>query len=79
MWDELGALRNAAVYGFSEFVQVEADGKALTIYSNPEKLEKHLKELSPTDAAVADEFVGAIKKFRGHDVFSPCLVEPALN
>jgi phytoene dehydrogenase-like protein len=70
LWDELGALRNTSVYGFNEFVQVEADGKALTVYSDPEKLEKHLKELSPTDAAVAEEFVSAVKKFRGHDVFS---------
>jgi len=49
---------------------VEADGKALTVYSDPEKLEKQLKELSPKDTAVSDEFVSAIKKFRGHDVFS---------
>jgi phytoene dehydrogenase-like protein len=70
LWQELGALKDTGVFGFKEFVQVEADGRVFTVYSDPEKLEKHLVELSPQDAKVAKEFTDAIRKFRGHDVFS---------
>jgi phytoene dehydrogenase-like protein len=70
IWKELGALKATNVYAFNEFVQVEDAGKVFTVYSDPQKLEKHIKELSPEDAEPAREFTNAIRKFKGHDVFS---------
>ena len=70
IWQELGALRGLEPYSFKEFVQVEADNKVLTLYTDPEKLRAHLKELSPQDSKLIDEFVKAIKQFGGQDLFA---------
>jgi phytoene dehydrogenase-like protein len=71
LWQELGALRGLKAYSFEEFVQVEdPTGKVLTVYTNLAKLKKHLEELSPADEAVINEFVNAVKKFSGYDLFA---------
>ena len=71
VWQELGALKDNSVYGFNEFVQVEdPDGKIFTVYSDIDKLEKHMKELAPADEKLIAEFTQAIRKFRGKDVFA---------
>jgi phytoene dehydrogenase-like protein len=70
VWQELGALKENGAYGFNEFVQVEdPTGKALTLYSDIDKLEKHMKNLSPADEKLIVDFTQAIRKFRGKDVF----------
>ena len=71
IWQELGALRETEAYSFKEFVQVEdSSGKTLTVYTDLNKLEQHLKELSPADSKLIEEFVKAAKQFAGHDLFS---------
>ena len=40
------------IFEFNEFVQVEDQKNVFTVYSDPEKLEAHIKELSPNDAAL---------------------------
>lgn len=71
VWQELGALKGTGVYGFNEFVQVEdSHGKVFTVYSDVEKLEKHMIELSPTDEKVIVEFTQAVRRFSGKDVFA---------
>ena len=70
IWQELGALKGTNAYAFNEFVQVEdVNGKAFIVYSDIEKLEKHMKGLSPADTKLIEEFTKAIRKFRGKDVF----------
>lgn len=70
VWKELGALKENKVHAFSEFVQVEdTDGKVFTVYSDIEKLEKHMKELSPADAKLIQEFTKTIRRLSGKDVF----------
>jgi phytoene dehydrogenase-like protein len=70
VWQELGALKGTRVYAFEEFVQVEdTNGKVFTAYSDINKLEKHLKELSPADAKLIEEFTHAIRRLTGRDVF----------
>jgi len=74
IWQELGALKGANAYAFNEFVQVEdVNGKAFTVYSDIEKLEKHMKELSPADTRLIEEFTKAIRKFSGQDIFGAML------
>lgn len=68
IWDELKALRDTSIHAFKEFVQVEADGKVFTVYSDVNELERHLKERSPPDQKVIEEFTGAIRKFSGKDL-----------
>ena len=71
IWQELGALKENNACGFNEFVQVEdPDGKVFTVYSDIDKLEKHMKDLSPADEKLIVEFTKTIRKFRGCDVFA---------
>jgi phytoene dehydrogenase-like protein len=70
VWQELGAIGENSVCGFNEFVQVEdQNGKVFTLYSDIDKLEKHMKDLSPADEKLIAEFTQAIRKFRGKDLF----------
>ncbi len=71
MWQELGALKDLEAHSFREFVQVEdPNGKILTVYADVKKLGQHLKELAPNDQKQIDEFVKAVRKFSGHDLFA---------
>ncbi|HLN45306.1 MAG TPA: NAD(P)/FAD-dependent oxidoreductase, partial [Candidatus Sulfotelmatobacter sp.] len=71
VWQELGALKGISVHGFNEFVQIEdSSGKVFTVYSDVDKLEEHMKNLSPSDKKLIVEFTKAIRKFRGRDVFA---------
>jgi phytoene dehydrogenase-like protein len=71
MWRELGAFTNTEIHNFKEFVQVEdTNGKILTVYTDLDKLEAHLKELSPSDSKVIEEFIKTAKKFQGYDIFA---------
>jgi len=74
LWEELGALKGTGAYSFNEFVQIEdINGKAFTLYSDIDKLEKHMKELSPADSKLIDEFTKTIRKLSGQDVFGAML------
>ncbi|MGE5637714.1 MAG: phytoene desaturase family protein [Chloroflexota bacterium] len=71
VWQELGALKGTSVHGFNEFVQIEdSSGKVFTVYSDVDKLEEHMRNLSPSDEQLIVEFTRAIRKFRGRDVFA---------
>ncbi|MGC1376733.1 MAG: NAD(P)/FAD-dependent oxidoreductase [Anaerolineales bacterium] len=63
IWAELGALQDKTVVNHEQFWRIEGpDGKALTIYTNVDRLEKHMKELAPADSKVIEEFCNAIRK-----------------
>jgi phytoene dehydrogenase-like protein len=71
IWEELKALEGTSAFAFKEFVQVEdSNGKVFTVYSDVQKLENHLKELSPADEKLIDEFTQTVRKFSGKDVFA---------
>ena len=71
IWEELKALKGTSAFAFKEFVQVEdANGKVFTVYSDVQKLENHLKELSPADEKLIDEFTQTVRKFSGKDLFA---------
>jgi phytoene dehydrogenase-like protein len=71
VWKELGALKGTEAYSFTEFVQVEdPNGKTLTVYTDLDKLEQHLKELSPSDSKLIEDFIKTAKKLEGYDLFS---------
>jgi phytoene dehydrogenase-like protein len=61
-WEELGALQDKTIVNHEEFCRfVGTDGKAFIVYTNADRLEKHLKELAPADAKAIEEFCGAIR------------------
>jgi phytoene dehydrogenase-like protein len=62
MWQELGALADKTVINYEEFLRVEfTNGRKLAVYSDIDRLEKHLKEIAPDDAVLIDEFIGAVR------------------
>lgn len=71
LWQELGALRGLQTYSFKEFVKVEdPSGKSLMVYTDFDKLEQQMKELSPADAKLIEEFIKDARRFSGYDLFS---------
>jgi phytoene dehydrogenase-like protein len=39
------------------------DGRVFILYTNVDRLERHMKELAPADAGLIDEFCGAVRRF----------------
>jgi phytoene dehydrogenase-like protein len=71
LWQELGALHGLQAHSFKEFTQVEdTDGKKFTVFTDLKKLETHMKALAPNDHKLIEEFVSAVHKFSGYDLFS---------
>ncbi len=63
IWQELGALEGKTIINHEEYGRVEGpDGKQLIVYTDLDRLEKHLKETAPEDAAIIDEFIFAARK-----------------
>jgi phytoene dehydrogenase-like protein len=64
MWDELGALRGRAIVDHDEFARVRTDdGRTLVVYSDADRLEEHMLDLSPEDAPTIRAVARAIRKF----------------
>ncbi|MDG6221778.1 MAG: NAD(P)/FAD-dependent oxidoreductase [Candidatus Bathyarchaeota archaeon] len=71
IWKELGALDGLQTYSFKEFVQVETpEGKKFIVYTDLDKLQNHMNQLSPSDKHKINEFVKACRRFRGYDLFA---------
>jgi phytoene dehydrogenase-like protein len=71
VWEELGAFKGRQVLFYDDLVRVELpDGQALTIYTDVDRLEQHLKGLAPDDVAVIDEYIGAARRLIGFDLLA---------
>ena len=65
IWLELGALQGKEIRQFDAFNTVRApDGRTIHFYSDPDRLEVHLLELSPVDAKPIREFCRGIRRFQ---------------
>ena len=69
LWEELGAVQGRQVVNHSEMMRVNGcDGRQLIVYTDPDKLERHMKELSPDDAHHIEAFVHGIRQFGTFDM-----------
>lgn len=69
LWEELGVVPKQNFFHHDELLRVsEATGKTLIVYSNPDRLEQHLKELSPVDRRLINEFCAGIRAFTRFDL-----------
>ena len=50
---------------YDEFVQVEEASHIFTVYTDIDKLETHMKALSPADADAIKELTNAARRFTG--------------
>lgn len=70
VWQELGALSGKDVKDFSLFNRVVSNqGEFVDFYNDPDKLEKHLLDLSPNDAKPIKDFCDAIRGFLEIDIY----------
>lgn len=77
MWEELGAVQERPFIHRDFLVQVEdPTGKALTVYTDIDRLERHMKELAPADASVIDEYIRAAWRFTGLDLLALPAAKP---
>lgn len=64
IWQELGAAQGRQMVNHEEFTRFQdVDGKTFILYTNANRLEQHLKELSPADEKAIRELCGQIRRF----------------
>ncbi|MGW4423363.1 phytoene desaturase family protein [Streptosporangium sp. NPDC004631] len=65
IWLELGALQGKQMRHFDVFNIVRGrDGRAVYFYSDPDRLQAHLLDISPADAKLIRNFCDGLRKFR---------------
>ncbi|MEW6179049.1 MAG: NAD(P)/FAD-dependent oxidoreductase [Chloroflexota bacterium] len=68
MWQELGVTQNRSMINHHEYQRI-TDGKdTLIIYADPSRLRKHMKEISPQDSKLIDQFCGGVEHFTRFDM-----------
>lgn len=64
IWEELGAVQGRTFIDHDEYMRVEGrDGRTLVMYTDIDRFERHLLELSPADAAAIRDFAKAVRVF----------------
>ncbi|MDP2409611.1 MAG: NAD(P)/FAD-dependent oxidoreductase [Pseudolabrys sp.] len=77
IWRELGVVPATAMHRYDELVQVErAEGEPLTLYTDLDRLEFHLKRLPPADSRVIEEFIGTVRRFAVIDIMGLATATP---
>ncbi len=62
IWKDLGALEGKTIVDYEEYGRIETkDGRQFIVPANIDALERNMKELSPVDAPVIDEFISAVR------------------
>jgi phytoene dehydrogenase-like protein len=79
IWRELGALDGKTIKNFEMFNRVvDTDGRSVTFYNDPDRLRRHLLEISPADAALIRSFCRDLRRFVDIDLY-PFLTPPPLK
>ncbi|NOX89813.1 MAG: NAD(P)/FAD-dependent oxidoreductase [Calditrichaeota bacterium] len=77
-WEEVGIAQGCEFINMDEYMRYEsADGRTLILYTNVDKLEKHLLEFSPQDAIPIRDFIRGIRMCLNFD--QPSESDPPLK
>jgi len=69
MWEELGAVQDRPMINHDKLLQVQGgDGRTLTVYCDPDRLEAEIAAISPADAALAKELADGVRAFTRFDM-----------
>ncbi|KPU45522.1 phytoene desaturase (lycopene-forming) [Oxobacter pfennigii] len=79
IWGELGAMPRELVYTKEMVSVVSPEGKMFCDYYDPDLLSQHLKEISPDDSKVIDEYINGIKTFGGVDLWGSMMLGNILD
>ncbi len=78
LWQEVGLMQERQFINLDQFMRFEgADGRTFVVYTNVEKLEKHMLEFSPQDAALTRQFAQGIRLGIAFDTSQPLLTDSA--
>jgi phytoene dehydrogenase-like protein len=62
MWEETGVAQNREIIDMDEYMRLEdSEGRTLILYTDVDRLEKHLLEFSPADEKPIREFTSGIR------------------
>lgn len=77
IWQEVGVVPDQPLVLYDEFISIrEPSGKAFTLYTDLDRLEAHMKALSPADSALIDSYIRAIRRFGEVELFAIPLYAP---
>ncbi len=63
VWEELGAVQGRRFEHYKDFIHFEGtDGKSLTLHSDIDRLEEHMLDVAPEDAALIKEFINGVRR-----------------
>jgi phytoene dehydrogenase-like protein len=69
VWQELGAVQGRQFVHHNELMRIiEPNGDTLIVYSDPDQLEAHLKQLSSADRFLIEQFCDGIRAFTHFDL-----------
>jgi phytoene dehydrogenase-like protein len=69
VWEELGAVQGRDFIHHEELMRVvDSEGRTLIVYSDPDRLEAHMRELSPADSYHIKALCNGIRKFTRFDM-----------
>ncbi len=68
MWQELGAVQDRPMVNHTEYQQITDGEKTLIVYTDPDRLEAHMCELSPANAPLIHQFCQGIRQFTRFDM-----------
>ncbi|MCG5212816.1 phytoene desaturase family protein [Streptosporangium sp. KLBMP 9127] len=64
VWRELGALDGKTIMNFEQFNRItDEHGRSVTFYNDPDRLERHLLEISPADGPLIRSFCRDLRRF----------------
>lgn len=70
MWKELGAIQGRKFINHNEYQRVTDGDKTLIVYTNPDKLQQHMQEMSKDDSKLIKGLCDGIRKFTHFDISS---------
>jgi phytoene dehydrogenase-like protein len=69
IWRELGAIQGRRFVDYESFAGMTAlNGREFRLYTDIDRLERHMKELSPADAAPTEQFCRFVRRFADFNV-----------
>lgn len=68
MWQELGAVQGRRMIQHVEYQRITDGERTLIVYSDPDRLEAHMCELSPVDAPLIRRLCAGIRAFTRFDM-----------
>ncbi|UCD98739.1 MAG: NAD(P)/FAD-dependent oxidoreductase [Chloroflexota bacterium] len=68
MWQELGVVQGRKFINHEEYQQVTDGERTLIVYADPDRLQAHMTELSPSDAKLVESFCDGVRRFATFDL-----------